>query len=349
MPRHSNPPRPGTISPCYSVVYAIQRSMPLSHVSAGHLEADSRWSHVNKRGLTAHLFGISNVPVLARRSEGEPAMRLKRRNDPSVRAFWSRHVALWMRSPFSLREYCDRNGISRSLLSKWWIWLREDRARQEPIKLERRKVRQEQSRPLVDAIKLWLEQEHERIPRRAHALHRRRPHRVGHQPGRARNQTDRTRTQESSVRWQRRRRRTMGDRDDTDRDVQAQWRLATIPGVGPITASAIAASAPDASLFRSGRQFAAWLGLTPLEHSSGGKDRKLGISKQGDAYLRRLLVVGATAVLRSSRKPSATNSWATRMLTRKRPKIVAVPLANKTARIAWALLSRKESYIARPA
>jgi len=133
------------------------------------------------------------------------------------------------------------------------------------------------------------------------------------------------------------------------RSDRASQRLATIPGVGPITASAIAASVPDASLFRSGRQFAAWLGLTPREHSSGGKDRKLGISKQGDAYLRRLLVVGATAVLRYSRKQSATNSWAARMLMRKRPKIVAVALANKTARIAWALLSRNESYIARPA
>lgn len=75
----------------------------------------------------------------------------------------------------------------------------------------------------------------------------------------------------------------------------------------------------------------------------------LGISKQGDAYLRRLLVVGATAVLRYSRQQSATNTWAARMLERKRPKIVAVALANKTARIAWALLSRHECYVARPA
>lgn len=127
----------------------------------------------------------------------------------------------------------------------------------------------------------------------------------------------------------------------------ASQRLATIPGVGPITASAIAASVPDASMFRSGRQFAAWLGLTPREHSSGGKDRKLGITKQGDAYLRRLLVVGATAVLRYSRQQSATNTWVARMLSRKRPKIVAVAMANKTARIAWALLCRKEVYVAR--
>jgi len=64
-------------------------------------------------------------------------MRVKRRNDPDVRAFWSRHVALWMRSPFSQREYCERNGISRTLMSKWWIWLREDRAREERIKIAR--------------------------------------------------------------------------------------------------------------------------------------------------------------------------------------------------------------------
>ena len=79
-------------------------------------------------------------------------------------------------------------------------------------------------------------------------------------------------------------------------------RLATIPGIGPITASAMAASAPDPALFRSGRQFAAWLGLTPRAHSSGCKERQAGISKMGDGYLRRLLVVGATAVLRMARQ-----------------------------------------------
>jgi transposase len=129
----------------------------------------------------------------------------------------------------------------------------------------------------------------------------------------------------------------------------ASQRLATIPGVGPITASAIAASVPDASLFRSSRQFASWLGLTPRAHSSGGKERALGISKQGDAYLRRLLVVGATAVLRYSRRKGAAGTWVARLLDRIRPKIVAVALANKTARIAWALLSRNEVYVARPA
>jgi transposase len=126
----------------------------------------------------------------------------------------------------------------------------------------------------------------------------------------------------------------------------ASRRLATIPGVGPITASAIAASVPDASLFRSGRQFAAWLALTPKAHSSGGKERHVGISKQGDSYIRRLLVVGAAAVLRYARQDHNRKVWAARLLAEKRPKIVAVALANKTARIARALLKRNEVYIA---
>lgn len=126
----------------------------------------------------------------------------------------------------------------------------------------------------------------------------------------------------------------------------ASRRLATVPGIGPITASAIAASVPDASLFRSGRQFAAWLGLTPRTNSSGGKERQVGISKQGDGYLRRLLVVGATAVLRFARQNSASRAWAAKLLERKKPRVVAVALANKTARIAWALLARNAVYAA---
>lgn len=121
-------------------------------------------------------------------------------------------------------------------------------------------------------------------------------------------------------------------------------RLATIPGIGPITASAMAASAPDPSLFRSGRQFAAWLGLTPRAHSSGGKERQAGISKMGDGYLRRLLVVGVTAVLRMARQRSTGSDWIRGLLDRKKPKAAAVALANKTARIAWVLMARKEIY-----
>ena len=123
-------------------------------------------------------------------------------------------------------------------------------------------------------------------------------------------------------------------------------RLATIPGIGPITASAISAAVPDASLFRSGRQFAAWLGLTPRANSSGGKERLGGITKQGDGYLRRLLVVGATAVMRMARKNAARQPWMAQLLERKPAKIATVALANKTARIAWAVMSRNEVYAA---
>lgn len=121
-------------------------------------------------------------------------------------------------------------------------------------------------------------------------------------------------------------------------------RLATVPGIGPITASAIAAAVPDASLFRSGRQFAAWLGLTPRAHSSGGKERQRGISKQGDGYIRRLLVIGATAVIRFARPDNPGRRWASALLARKPARVVSVALANKTARIVWALLVRNESY-----
>jgi transposase len=126
----------------------------------------------------------------------------------------------------------------------------------------------------------------------------------------------------------------------------ASRRLATIPGIGPITASAIAAAVPDATFFKSGRQFAAWLGLTPRTHSSGGKQRLVGITKQGDGYIRRLLVIGATAVIRLARQDNASKAWAAKLLERKSARLVSVALANKTARIAWALLARNQSYVA---
>jgi transposase len=132
------------------------------------------------------------------------------------------------------------------------------------------------------------------------------------------------------------------------RENETSRRLATIPGIGPITASAMAASAPDPTLFRSGRQFAAWLGLTPRANSSGGKERLGGISKMGDGYLRRLLVVGATAVIRMARQRGGT-PWLMGLLERKAPKAAAVALANKMARIAWALMARQESYVPAPA
>jgi len=120
-------------------------------------------------------------------------------------------------------------------------------------------------------------------------------------------------------------------------------RLATIPGVGPVIASAIAASVPDASAFGTGRQFAAWLGLVPRQNSTGGKPRLGRISKQGDANLRRLLIIGAQSVLRWAR-PGKSNAWIIALMARRPRKVAAVALANKMARIAWALMARGECY-----
>lgn len=134
------------------------------------------------------------------------------------------------------------------------------------------------------------------------------------------------------------------------RDNAASQRLATIPGVGPITASAIVATVADAAQFGSGRQFAAWVGLVPKQHSSGGRERMGGISKRGDGYLRRLLVHGARAVIRWHRRPGARSlPWLSGLLGRRHVNIAMVALANKSARIAWALLRHKEDYAsARP-
>lgn len=125
----------------------------------------------------------------------------------------------------------------------------------------------------------------------------------------------------------------------------ASRRLATIPGIGPVTASALTASITDPSMFASGRDFAAFLGLVPRQSSSGGKERLGRISKMGDRYLRKLLVVGATAVLRHVKDGGAASKlWAQGLLAKKPFKVVAVALANKTARIVWALLMRGGVY-----
>ena len=122
-------------------------------------------------------------------------------------------------------------------------------------------------------------------------------------------------------------------------------RLATIPGVGFITASAIAATAPEPSFFNSGREFAAWLGLTPRQNSSGGKERLGRISKKGNTYIRRLLVAGATSMLRYARAKTAPGAdWVNGLLQRRPPRLVTVAMANKTARIAWAVMARKEIF-----
>jgi len=122
-------------------------------------------------------------------------------------------------------------------------------------------------------------------------------------------------------------------------------RLASIPGIGPITATAIAASVPDANGFESGRHFAAWLGLTPKDHSTGAKQRLGRISKMGNGHLRSLLVVGATSVLNRARKGSAPiHAWMRKLLLRRPPRLVTVAYANKMARTAWAVMARAEVY-----
>jgi len=127
-----------------------------------------------------------------------------------------------------------------------------------------------------------------------------------------------------------------------DRD---SLRLATIPGVGIITATALSATITDPTVFRSGRELAAFLGLVPRQNSSGGKARLGRISKMGDGYLRKLLVVGATSVIRRARTSEAASSaWLKGLLERRPARVVTVAQANKTARIAWAVLMREEVY-----
>lgn len=120
-------------------------------------------------------------------------------------------------------------------------------------------------------------------------------------------------------------------------------RLATIPGVGAVTASAIAVTTPEVENVRSARDYAAWLGLTPQPHSSGGKERLGRISKAGNRYLRRLLYLGAMARISARRRRKPGDDWLWRMLERKPVKVVAVALANRMARVAWALIAKGES------
>lgn len=132
--------------------------------------------------------------------------------------------------------------------------------------------------------------------------------------------------------------------DLAKRDDQAR-RLQTMPGVGPMTAMAIEAFAPAMQSFRSGRDFAAWLGLVPRQFSSGGKERLGKVSKAGQADIRRLLIIGAMArVSWASRKPPMQGSWLARMLMKKPRMLVAIALANKMARTIWAMLMKQENY-----
>ena len=129
------------------------------------------------------------------------------------------------------------------------------------------------------------------------------------------------------------------------RSSETSKRLEAIPGVGPLIASALVASVPDPTVFRSGRDLSAWIGLVPKQHSTGGKERLGGISKAGNRYLRQMLVVGALSVIRRAKQLGTTrHPWLVGLLERRSTKVAAVALANKIARIAWAMMARNESY-----
>lgn len=138
---------------------------------------------------------------------------------------------------------------------------------------------------------------------------------------------------------------------ETDRRIRASARatetgrrLMGVPGVGPLLASALVAAIPDPKAFRSGRNLAAWIGLVPRQNSSGGKERLGGITKQGDRYLRQLLVVGSLAVVRYAQRNGTRRPWLVQLLARRTTKVATVALANKTARMVWAIMNTGEAY-----
>ena len=129
------------------------------------------------------------------------------------------------------------------------------------------------------------------------------------------------------------------------RSNQVSKRLDELPGVGPALATALVGSIADPKAFRSGRDFSAWIGLVPKQHSSGGRERLGGISKQGDRYLRSLFVAGALAVIRYAKKRGSKHRpWLAALLARKPTKVAAIALANKIARMAWAMMAKGERY-----
>jgi transposase len=128
------------------------------------------------------------------------------------------------------------------------------------------------------------------------------------------------------------------------RNNELSRKLTAIPGIGPISASALVASVGDARNFSSGRQLAAWLGLVPRQSSSGGKNVLLGMSKRGDAYLRTLLIHGARAVISRVRQKQHSNGWLLKLIERRNRNVAAVALANKNARIVWALLAHDRQF-----
>src|ERR1700693_4011438 len=128
------------------------------------------------------------------------------------------------------------------------------------------------------------------------------------------------------------------------RSTELGCRLMEVPGVGPVLASAIVATVPDPAAFKSGRDLAAWIGLVPRQNSSGGKEKLGGSTKQGDSYLRQLLVIGALAVIRYAQRRGTKRPWLIQLLSRRTPKIAAVALANKMARMIWAMMMTGERY-----
>jgi transposase len=128
------------------------------------------------------------------------------------------------------------------------------------------------------------------------------------------------------------------------RSCEESRRLEEIPGIGPIVATALVAEVGDWKAFSSGRNLAAWIGLVPKQHSTGGKERRGGISKQGNRYLRWLLVAGAMAVIRYVQQHGTKRLWLTRIMERRPIKVAAVALANKIARMAWAMMVRGERF-----
>jgi transposase len=128
------------------------------------------------------------------------------------------------------------------------------------------------------------------------------------------------------------------------RSTEVGCRLMEVPGVGPVLASAIVAAVPDPAAFKTGRDLAAWIGLVPRQNSSGGKEKLGGITKQGDRYLRQLLVIGALAVIRYAQRHGTKRPWLVKLLARRSPKIAAVALANKMARMIWAMMMTGERY-----
>ena len=128
------------------------------------------------------------------------------------------------------------------------------------------------------------------------------------------------------------------------RSCEESRRLEEVPGIGPIVATALVAEVGDWKAFSSGRSLAAWIGLVPKQHSTGGKERLGSISKQGNRYLRWLLVAGAMAVIRYARQHGTKRLWLARIMERRPTKVAAIALANKIARMAWAMMAKGERY-----